>query len=77
MSYRVESLWQVQQKIRSLSPEGQSAYASLTRSLAADPWRVGNPTRSKNVRITGFFELYEATFQIEDTHVTVTIIEVR
>ncbi|MYW04460.1 hypothetical protein [Streptomyces sp. SID3343] len=77
MSYRVQSLWQVQQKIKSLSAEGQSAYASLTRSLASDPWHVGNPTRSKNIRISGFFELYEATFQIEETHVTVTIIEVR
>ncbi|MFF7247199.1 hypothetical protein ACFZBU_25220 [Embleya sp. NPDC008237] len=49
----------------------------MVRALASDPWHVGHPTRSNNMREYAFCVEGIATFVITDSHVTVTIVGVR
>lgn len=52
------------------------AYNDMVSRLASDPWRVGSPTRSANMREYAFCVEGTATFVIEDRCVTVTIVQI-
>ncbi|MFI6986303.1 hypothetical protein ACIBSV_48170 [Embleya sp. NPDC050154] len=77
MSYRVDASYSTQQWLKGKPSHVLSAYDGMVRQLASDPWRVGHPTRSSNMREYAFCVEGIATFVITDTHVTVTIVGVR
>ncbi|MYS85288.1 hypothetical protein [Embleya scabrispora] len=76
MSYGVESTYTVQRWLKGQPAHVNSAYDDMTRRLASDPWRVGSPTRSNNMREYAFCVEGTATFIIEDRCVTVTIVQI-
>lgn len=77
MSYRVDAGYSVQQWLKGRPQHVLSAYDSMVRQLASDPWRVGHPTRSNNMREYAFCVEGIATFIIEDRCVTVTVVGIR
>ncbi|MFF7246272.1 hypothetical protein ACFZBU_20445 [Embleya sp. NPDC008237] len=76
MSYRVESTYTVQRWVKGAPAHAAQAYYDMVGKLASDPWRVGSPTRSSNMREYAFCVEGTATFVIEDRCVTVTIVQI-